>query len=153
MSPFRILFLLFLIIPLLEIYLLIKVGGLIGPLPTIFLVVLTAVLGAVLLRQQGFSTLQRVQQELSQGMVPAGAMLEGVMLLFSGALLLTPGFFTDAIGFLLLMPVFRRWAIYQMMRRMVVTPFGETSGGFSGHSGNTAQGRTLEGEFQRREDD
>jgi len=96
MRPFQILFLLFLLIPLLEIYLLIKVGGIIGALPTVFIVVFTAVLGAWLLRIQGLSTLMRVRSTLAQGGIPAVEMLEGAVLLVAGALLLTPGFFTDA---------------------------------------------------------
>lgn len=102
MNPFYILFLLFLGIPLLEIYLLIEVGAKIGALPTVFLVVFTAVLGVFLLRIQGFSTLTRLRGTLAQGGIPAVEMLEGAVLLVTGALLLTPGFFTDALGFLCL---------------------------------------------------
>jgi UPF0716 protein FxsA len=111
----RLLFVLFLLVPLIEIYVLIQVGDVIGAGWTIFAVVGTAVLGAVLLRQQGFSTLQRAQQTMSQGQIPATAMFEGVMLLFSGALLLTPGFVTDTIGFALLVPVVRSTLINNMI--------------------------------------
>ncbi len=104
----RLLFVLFLLVPLIEIYFLIQVGSVIGAGWTIFAVVATAVIGAALLRQQGFSTLQRAQQKMAQGQLPATAMFEGVMLLFSGALLLTPGFFTDAFGFALLVPAIRQ---------------------------------------------
>ena len=150
MTPFRILFILFLLVPLLEIYLLITVGGVIGAWPTVGLVVLTAVVGALLLRQQGFSTLQRVQNELAQGQVPAVAMLEGVVLLFSGALLLTPGFFTDAIGFLCLIPRLRQSLIRMLMSRVVLTAFSTAPGGSTAESG---RGRVIEGEYQRRDDD
>jgi UPF0716 protein FxsA len=112
---FRSLFILFLLVPLIEIYFLIQVGGLIGAAWTVFLVVATAVMGAGLLRWQGFNTLQRAQTSLAQGQLPAIAMLEGVALLFSGAMLLTPGFFTDAIGFLLLVPGIRQALIKRLL--------------------------------------
>jgi UPF0716 protein FxsA len=111
---FRLLFLLFFVISIVEIYFLIKVGSVIGALWTVFLVVGTAVLGAALLRQQGFSTFQRAQQSLAQGQLPATAMLEGVALVISGALLLTPGFVTDTIGFLLLTPLVRQKLIEKL---------------------------------------
>ncbi len=114
---FRILFLVFLLVPLVEIYLLIEVGGLIGALPTVFLVVFTAVLGAFLLRMQGLSTLARVQAALARGELPAMEILEGVVLLVAGALLLTPGFFTDTLGFLVLVPSIRRTIIRAFLRR------------------------------------
>jgi len=152
MAPFQVLFALFLIIPMVEIYLLIKVGGIIGALPTIFLVVFTAVLGAWLLRLQGFSTLNRVRATMEQGGIPAIEMLEGAVLLVSGALLLTPGFFTDTIGFLCLVPAFRRSLVRWALGRFMMPP-----GGFGGSSGSHQPGQhhgptTLEGEY-RREDD
>lgn len=115
----RILFFLFLAIPLIEIYLLIKVGNVIGAWPTVLLVVGTALLGAVLLRAQGLFTYQRVQQTLARGELPAVAMFEGLVLLVSGALLLTPGFFTDTLGFLALIPPLRRWFIHAMLRNAI----------------------------------
>ena len=149
MRPFQILLLLFLLIPLLEIYLLIEVGSVIGALPTVFLVVFTAVLGAGLLRIQGFATLRRVQSTLAQGGIPALEMLEGAVLLVAGALLLTPGFFTDAIGFACLIPSLRRAMLKRLLRRMVVAPGSDQDGpGAGGGSGP----RTIEGEY-RREDD
>ncbi len=148
MRPFQILFLLFLLIPLLEIYLLIKVGGIIGALPTVFMVVFTAVLGAWLLRIQGLSTLMRVRATLAQGGIPAVEMLEGAVLLVAGALLLTPGFFTDAIGFACLVPSLRRALIRRVLRNAVATGFGGPQGPASGPRGP----RTIDGEF-RREDD
>ena len=113
---FRSLFILFLLVPLIEIYFLIKVGSLIGAGWTVFAVVGTAVLGAGLLRIQGLSTLQRAQVSMAQGEVPAVAMLEGVALAISGFLLLTPGFFTDTLGFLLLIPVLRQSLIKRMLK-------------------------------------
>ena len=108
MNPFQVVFLFFLIIPFIEIYLLLKIGGIVGVMPTILLVVFTAVLGAWLLRQQGLATWQRFQNNLAQGAVPAFEMIEGPILLVGGALLLTPGFFTDALGFAFLIPATRR---------------------------------------------
>ncbi len=147
MFSFRGLLALFLIVPIIEIYLLIKVGGLIGAIPTVFLVVFTAVLGAMLLRQQGFSTLGRVQAAMARGEVPALELLEGAMLLFGGALLLTPGFFTDAIGFVCLIPQLRQRLILWALRRGVIMTPG------AGSSGEHQQGpRTIEGEYWRDKD-
>ena len=106
--PILPLFLLFFIgVPLLEIYLLIEVGGAIGAFPTVIAVVFTAVLGITLIRIQGFSTLQKAQTSMNQGILPATEMFEGLMLLFAAICLLIPGFFTDAVGFLLLIPPLR----------------------------------------------
>lgn len=101
----------FLIVPIIEIYLLIQLGGLIGVMPTIGLIVLTAVIGVMLLRVQGLRTYQRFSQTLVRGRVPTTEILEGVVLLIGGALLLTPGFFTDAVGFVCLVPFLRRFVI------------------------------------------
>jgi UPF0716 protein FxsA len=105
---FPILMVLFLAIPIIEIILLIKVADIINWLPTIALIILTAVIGASLLRTQGSQTYLRFNQALSEGRVPANEILEGVALLVGGALLLTPGFFTDLIGFICLLPFTRR---------------------------------------------
>ena len=111
---------LFLVVPLVEIYLLIQVGQVIGAGWTIFLVVLTAVIGVALLRIQGLSTLHRAQRKMQQNELPAMEILEGMGLLVAGALLLTPGFFTDTIGFLLLIPPTRRWLVGGIAERMIV---------------------------------
>jgi UPF0716 protein FxsA len=108
MKSMQILFIAFLIVPFVEIYVLLQVGGLIGAIPTILLVVFTAVMGAWLLRRQGFATWQRFQSGLAQGEIPAYEMIEGPILLVGGALLLTPGFFTDTLGFACLIPTLRR---------------------------------------------
>ena len=148
MHPFTILFLLFIIIPLVEIYFLIEVGSLIGAFPTIFLVVFTAVLGAWLLRWQGFSTLRRIQQTTAQGGIPAVELMEGAVLIVAGALLLTPGFFTDAIGFLFLIPPLRKIIIHWFLKRFTINTqqFGDSPGA----SGSGPY--TIEGDY-RREDD
>jgi len=121
MGFFQILLLLFLLVPVIEIYLLIEVGSMIGAIYTILLVVLTAVAGAALLRWQGLTTFQRVREAMARGEVPAIEMMEGVVLLICGALLLTPGFFTDAIGFLALIPAVRRHFILEVIKRQSVS--------------------------------
>ena len=113
--------LIFLAVPILEIYLLIQVGQVIGAGWTILLVVLTAVIGVWLLKLQGLSTLTRAQQKLSENELPAREILEGMGLVVAGALLLTPGFFTDAVGFLLLFPPTRIWLVKAVASRMVVS--------------------------------
>lgn len=114
---FPVLMAIFLIVPIVEIYLLIQVGGMIGVLPTIGLVILTAVMGAALLRAQGLQTYLRFNQALSEGRMPAAEILEGVALLIGGALLLTPGFFTDAIGFICLLPFTRKALVAWLVAR------------------------------------
>lgn len=103
-----VLFLLFIVMPIVEMYILIKVGGLIGGLYTIGLVLLTALIGVTLLKRQGLSTLMTAQQKMNSGQMPVTEMAEGLMLAIAGALLLTPGFVTDTIGFILLTPVLRQ---------------------------------------------
>lgn len=141
------LFLLFVGVPLIELYILIQVGQVVGALATIALCILTAALGAGLIRLQGLQTLMRARQNLDQGMAPAMEMLEGVALAAAGALLLTPGFATDVLGFALLVPPLRRLAIRSALGRMQVQygpawqqrpPYDE--------SGR----RTIEGDYDRR---
>ncbi|MEM7400477.1 MAG: FxsA family protein [Pseudomonadota bacterium] len=124
---FPILMILFLVVPIIEIYLLIEVGGMIGVLPTIALVVLTAVIGASLLKSQGSETYLRFNQALSEGRMPANEILEGVALLIGGALLLTPGFFTDAIGFICLLPFTRRPVVKLIINKF--NPLANIGGG------------------------
>ncbi len=147
---FKILFILFLLIPALEIYLLIEVGGLIGAFPTIAAVFGTAVLGAYLLRMQGLSTLRRVQETLHRGEIPAVEMFEGAILLIAGVLLLTPGFFTDTLGFLALVPGLRRRFVIWLLRHVdIIQPI---SGARPPHE-QPRSPRTIEGEFRREKDD
>ena len=105
---FKLFLILFITIPLVEIAILIKIGSIIGAGYTIALVIGTAFLGVSLLRIQGISTLAKVQANISRGQLPATERIEGLILLISGALLLTPGFFTDTIGFLMLVPTLRQ---------------------------------------------
>ena len=105
---FRIFLILFITIPLVEIAILINIGKIIGAGYTIALVIGTAFLGVSLLRIQGISTLAKVQANIAKGQLPATELIEGLILLISGVLLLTPGFFTDMLGFLMLVPILRQ---------------------------------------------
>lgn len=154
---FLILLGLFIVVPIVEIALFIKVGGVLGAGMTIFLVVLTALIGASLVRSQGIKTLLTVQQRLEQGEMPAQQILEGVMLAITGVLLLTPGFMTDALGMVILLPAPRAMLAKQLMARVQVNTMGggfhmggAQSGAFdhSSHSGNT-----FEGEYERKSDE
>jgi UPF0716 protein FxsA len=104
-APF--LLLAFILVPLAEIAFLIQVGGVIGVLPTLALIVLTAISGTWMLRHQGFSVLRRAQLQLEQGVMPVAEVFEGLCLLVAGVLLLTPGFITDLAGAVLLVPQLR----------------------------------------------
>jgi len=101
------LFLIFLIVPVIEIYLLIKVGSLIGGFPTVAILLLISLLGAYLVRSQGFRLVAQIREELAQGRLPAAQLLDGALVLFGGVLLMTPGFFTDFLGIFFLIPVTR----------------------------------------------
>lgn len=113
--------LLFIIMPIVEMTILIKVGTLIGALNTIGLVLLTAVIGAALLRHQGFATLLRANERLNSGELPAREVAEGLILAVGGALLLTPGFVTDTIGFLCLLPGTRHWLAAQALKKLAAS--------------------------------
>ena len=108
---------LFIGLPILEIYVLLKVHTFIGTMPTILMVIFTAFAGVWLLKQQGFAMLGRYQSTMMSGKIPAQEMLEGVALVFGGALLLTPGFVTDTVGFLCLIPFTRKPIIRWLMSR------------------------------------
>lgn len=112
--------LIFIVVPVAEMWLLIQVGGLIGAWPTIATVLLTAVIGLALLRRQGFDTLMRGRAKLESGEAPVMEMLESMVLAVSGALLLTPGFFTDIVGFIGLLPLSRRFLVGYFVNRMNV---------------------------------
>ncbi|RUM94421.1 MAG: hypothetical protein DSZ28_03285 [Thiothrix sp.] len=142
------LFLLFILVPLIEIYLLIKVGSVIGAFSTILIVMLTAIIGTWLLRQQGMATLMRFQTRAAQGRMPAQEMAEGLALAFGGALLLTPGFVTDIIGFLCLIPFTRQGIIRWLMRRMKLKVMsGMSPMDAEVEVRETRSGRTIEGDF------
>lgn len=149
MNQFIIPVVLFIGVPLVEIYVLIKVGGVIGALPTVLLVVLTAVIGVWLVRWQGFATLWRARKALAEGRLPALELLEGIVLLAGGLLLIVPGFVTDILGFLCLIPGVRRALVRWAMARGALR--------IQAHRAQSSpvdyrETRTLEGE-SRREDD
>ncbi len=108
----------FLLVPLIEIGLFIQVGGAIGLWPTLAIVVVTAIAGTWLVRQQGRQAISSLQSSFSELRDPTKPLADGAMILFSGALLLTPGFFTDAGGFALLMPPVRV-VVYNFIRKRV----------------------------------
>jgi UPF0716 protein FxsA len=118
------LFLLFTVVPLLELYILIKIGGYIGAFPTVGLVVLTALLGFVLARFEGLRKLTQIKRSLSLGIVPAEEMLDGVLIFVGGVLLIIPGVLTDLFALILLIPytrtIFKRW-LRRRFDRMIAT--------------------------------
>jgi UPF0716 protein FxsA len=107
------LFLAFTLVPLMELYLLIKIGAYMGALNTLLLVIMTGFAGAYLARMQGMQTLHRVRSQLQQGMMPAEDLIDAVIIFVAGIVLLTPGLLTDIAGLLLLFPTsrfhFKRW--------------------------------------------
>jgi UPF0716 protein FxsA len=143
MSPVQILLLIFLIVPFVEIYVLLEVGALIGAFPTIFLVVFTAVLGAMLLRTEGFATWRRFQETLARGEIPAYEIIEGPIILAGGALLLTPGFFTDILGIVCLIPATRR-----KIAGYILENYFFPGGGAFGKKPSTGP-NVIEGEFKK----
>jgi UPF0716 protein FxsA len=151
----RFLLLIFVVLPVIEMWLLIQVGSVIGALPTIFLVLLMAVGGVVLLRRQGLNTLIRGNQKLESGQLPAQEMVEALILAVSGVLLVIPGFCTDFFGILGLIPPLRRG----LARRMMAAGF--VQGGFQAAAFGpgapfrrgpvTREDRVIEGEFWRKD--
>jgi UPF0716 protein FxsA len=162
----RFLFLLFIIIPIVEITLLINVGQAIGAWYTVGLVLLSAFIGINMLRHQGLSTLARAQQRLNAGEMPAREMIEGLVLAVGGALLITPGFVTDVIGFCCLIPFTRRRLVKVLISRFTLVaashsrsvfedsdfPPGPEPGPRRVDPRSSGKGETIDGEY-RREDD
>ena len=149
MNPVLIFLLLFVGVPLTELYFLIKVGSQIGAFPTIFLTIFTALLGGWMVRLQGFSTLLRVREAMERGEMPAIEMLEGAILLICGILLLLPGFITDVVGFIFLIPPVRRW---------LLTVGLQSSGILRPMPGSPTepphrQQEVIEGEYRREDDE
>ena len=153
---FQILLIAFLAIPILEIYLLFQVGGIIGAGWTIFIVIATAVLGASLLRQQGLATWTRLNQSMAQGQLPPTIMVEGLLLLLSGAFLLTPGFFTDTVGFLFLTPVVRKMLAAYLLRQGLFMATNihasQTTYSTSSSRAHHVENNVIEGEFEDKSD-
>jgi UPF0716 protein FxsA len=145
----------FIAVPLIEMLLLFEVADVIGGMSTLGLVVLTAVIGVQILKRQGFSTLARAQSRLQTGELPAQEIVEGMLLAGAGALLLTPGFITDTLGFIFLTGPLRRPLARRIIRSGMVRTMGAGSarGGFSYHEyharGNPDRqsGQVYEGEY------
>ena len=136
------LFLLFLAVPLIEIALFIQVGGLIGLLPTLAIVVLTAIAGTFLIRSQGFAVMNQLRGSIENLDDPTEPLAHGAMVLFAGALLLTPGFFTDALGLSLMIPGVRG-KIFRFLRSRVQVA------GFAYGDGRPPQDQSvIDGEFE-----
>ena len=114
------LLLLFILVPLIEIGLFIQVGGWLGLWPTLLIVVLTAIAGTALVKSQGARAIEQLRTSFDDLRDPTEPLAHGAMILFSGALLLTPGFFTDAVGFALLVPGVRSWVMRQAKSRINV---------------------------------
>jgi UPF0716 protein FxsA len=114
------LFAIFIVVPLLEIYAFIHVGSLIGAVPTLALIVLTALVGALLVRWQGLGVISDARRSLARDELPLAAVLHGALLLVSGLLLVTPGFVTDAAGFVLLVPSVRALVVVRAWRWLEV---------------------------------
>lgn len=148
-----ILLVVFIGVPLIEIGLFIEVGSLIGLWPTIAVVVLTAIVGTALLRHQGLSALTRLQNSLENGEPPIDPVFDGFCLLAAGLMLLTPGFFTDTVGFLLFVPPVRSVLKRLISRRLQVNTRGTTSqDGFHWHASTFSKGSPkddiIDGEYQ-----
>jgi UPF0716 protein FxsA len=137
------LILLFVGLPLTEIYFLIQVGSEIGALSTILLSILTAIIGAWLVRYQGFGVLMRVREMLDRGEAPAIELMDGALILAAGLFLILPGFLTDSLGFLLLIPPLRRHLIERYIR---IQPVDMQA---SGEVRTETRVRVIEGEFRR----
>ncbi|MGI9622469.1 MAG: FxsA family protein [Acidimicrobiales bacterium] len=127
------LLLLFIVVPILELYVIIQVADGIGVVETIVLLILVSVVGAWLVKREGLSVLRKVQTELARGQMPTKQIVDGALIMLAGALMLTPGFVTDAVGVLFLIPptraLFRRLIMSRFRGRVQVASFGP-GGGF-----------------------
>lgn len=154
-------FLLLVAVPLIEIALFIELGGWLGLWPTLGVVVLTALVGALLLRAQGLATMGEIRGRLDRGEDPSGPLANGALILVAGVVLMTPGFFTDAVGLALLLPPVRAATIRVLARRLVTVVAkggpgqgpdnsGRPPGGAQGgaHGGARAGSQTVEGDYE-----
>ncbi len=128
---------LFILIPIIEISLFIEIGSIIGSFYTIVLIFITAIVGVFFVRQQGISTFQKLTSQLQNLETPVQTMFEGLVILISGILLITPGFFTDALGFLGLIP-FSRIIFIKLVASYILSRYGKRS---------NQNENTIEGEF------
>ncbi len=142
-------FIIFIVVPLLELWLLITVGRQIGPMPTVALVIATALVGVALLRQQGFATLQRLNQRVAAGELPAREMVDGLVLAIGGALLLTPGFMTDALGFICLLPGLRHWLLGRLLAQWQAKMMASQRASWGEQRSESGSQHTIDGEYRR----
>jgi UPF0716 protein FxsA len=140
------LFFLFLSVPLIEISLFIQVGGWLGLWPTLGIVVATAIAGTFLVRSQGSEALQRLRRSFDELRDPTETLAHGAMILFSGALLLTPGFFTDAVGFALLVPGVRSFLIRRIKERVELRTV--STGSPHWRPSHPVDSEVIEGEYE-----
>ena len=140
--------LLLLAVPVGEVFIFLEVGGVIGTWPTIGLIVGTAVIGGMILRWQGLQTLARARRQLAANRLPVAEMAEGAALALAAVLLLTPGFFTDALGTVLLFPPLRRSLLRRVLARLAPQArFADAAGSAEPEPG-TGGGRVIDGEYK-----
>lgn len=142
------LFFLFIGVPIIEIALFIQVGGWLGLWPTLAIVILTAIAGTMMVRSQGARALANLQRSFNDLNDPTEPLAHGAMILFSGALLLTPGFFTDALGFALLIPAFRKFVMREIGKRIQVNSVVAGQTKWTSEPGETV----IDGDYEVEED-
>jgi UPF0716 protein FxsA len=143
------LFIAFVVVPIVEITLFLKVGSLIGIPATIALILLTAIAGTILVRSQGLQVISKIQQSAQRGEAPVDALVQGACVLAAGLLLLTPGFATDALGFALLIPPVRSFVVsrvWKLIEPHVVTATVKQTGWQEDRPGRSSSGTIIEGE-------
>ncbi len=145
-----ILFLIFLLVPIIELALIIQVGSLIGVWWTILSILATAAIGVNLLRVQGMGVLLKAQSRLQTGQLPANELVQGFLLALAGAFLLTPGFLTDLVGFMLLIPMVRTQVAQRLLRTWLHSKTVNPNT-YHQEDKSARQSYTIEGEYQREE--
>ncbi|MFQ5963265.1 MAG: FxsA family protein [Candidatus Scalinduaceae bacterium] len=116
------LILLFTFIPLIELYLLIQVGKYLGAFTTVAIVFVTGIAGGILARGQGLNVYRHIKMDMQNGVIPTNGLLDGLFILVAGALLVTPGLITDVVGFLIMIPGFRRW-LKKLLKKRIMHKF------------------------------
>ena len=146
--------LLFVVVPILELFVIIQVGEAIGVLPTIALLIVDSILGSVLMRSQGRLAWRRFNAALTEGRIPHREVLDGVLVIFGGALLLTPGFVTDVLGIILLLPptraLVRGLVARRLLPRIVISRFGAPAAAAAAAAGTARPGGGRPGGGRRR---
>lgn len=154
----RLFFLLFLVFPLLELFVMIRVGSIIGASATLLLVLVSGVLGVLCIRLAGLTTALNVRQRMAQGEVPNREMLNGLLLVLAGGLLFLPGFISDVIGLICILPITRSWLIKRIGMHMTqragpAAGFYSSRQTYSQHTSEThrQQAQIIEGEYERKD--